>query len=428
MKVLDHKYSPVYFCGIVTMAYLSIYMFMLFTNKFGSDCISDECRYISFAENLLNGFYSPSAPNINLWSGPGFPIILMPLVSLHVDRSILILLNVLISIGVILVMFKTAILFLSQSKALIISLIWSLYYPHYQEIFTVLTEPFTTLLLISFAYFITKYVHNRKKLAGLYSGVIFGFLVLTKVIFSYVLILLLFILMVFYLFRLNRKLMGQLIYVWIIAFSITLPYQLYTYHLTGKIYYFANSGGSSLYFMTSPYLGEFGEWNNTTFTANCGFSAEVPCNAEKFKKNHSSFFEYLKKLDPISADEEFKKRSLQNIIAHPVKYLKNYINNFSRMLFNIPNSYFYQREQTILRILPNSFVFVFMVLGIIYSLIKYQRLPNSVLIIIIFVLSYLSIQLLVSSYPRHFNVIVPLILIWLAVLKETWIEGLRNIY
>jgi 4-amino-4-deoxy-L-arabinose transferase-like glycosyltransferase len=325
-------------------------------------------------------------------------------------------------------MFKTAILFLSQSKALIISLIWSLYYPHYQEIFTVLTEPFTTLLLISFAYFITKYVHNRKKLAGLYSGVIFGFLVLTKVIFSYFLILLLFILMVFYLFRLNRKLMGQLIYVWIIAFSITLPYQLYTYHLTGKIYYFANSGGSSLYFMTSPYLGEFGEWNNTTFTANCGFSAEVPCNAEKFKKNHSSFFEYLKKLDPISADEEFKKRSLQNIIAHPVKYLKNYINNFSRMLFNIPNSYFYQREQTILRIIPNSFIFVFMVLGIIYSLIKYQRLPNSVLIIIIFVLSYLSIQLLVSSYPRHFNVIVPLILIWLAVLKETWIEGLRNIY
>jgi hypothetical protein len=401
---------------------------MLYTNKISPDCIEDECRYISFAENLLNGFYSPPAPNINLWSGPGFPIILMPLVSLHAERSILILLNVLISIGVIVVMFKTAILFLSQSKALIISLIWSLYYPHYQEIFTVLTEPFTTLLLISFAYFITKYVHNRKKLAGLYSGVIFGFLVLTKVIFSYVLILLLFILMVFYLFRLNRKLMGQLIYVWIIAFSITLPYQLYTYHLTGKIYYFANSGGSSLYFMTSPYLGEFGEWNNTTFTANCGFSAEVPCNAEKFKKNHSSFFEYLKKLDPISADEEFKKRSLQNIIAHPVKYLKNYINNFSRMLFNIPNSYFYQREQTILRILPNSFVFVFMVLGIIYSLMKYQRLPNSVLIIIIFVLSYLSIQLLVSSYPRHFNVIVPLILIWLAVLKETWIEGLRNIY
>ena len=428
MKVLEHKYLPTYFFGIVTMVYISIYIFMLYTNRFSPDCIADECRYISFAENLLNGFYSPPSPNINLWSGPGFPILLMPLVSLHADRSMLILLNVFISIGVIIVMFKTAILFLSQSKALIVSLIWSLYYPHYQEIFTVLTEPFTTLLLISFTYFITKYVHNSRKIAGLFSGILLGYLVLTKVIFCYVLILLLFLLIVFYLFKLNRNLLKQLIFVWIIAFSITIPYQLYTYNLTGKIYYFANSGGSSLYFMTSPYLGEFGEWNNTTFTANCGFSVEVPCNAEKFKQNHSSFFEYLKKLDPIVADEEFKKRSIQNILAHPIKYLKNYINNFSRMLFNIPNSYFYQREQTILRIIPNSFVFVFMVLGIIYSLMNYKKLPNSVLIIIIFVLSYLSIQLLVSAYPRHFNVIVPLIFIWLAVVKETWIEGLRNVY
>ena len=179
--------------------------------------------------------------------------------------------------------------------------------------------------------------------------------------------------------------------------------------------------------MTSPYLGEFGDWNNSTLSANCGYVEEVPCNAEKFKQNHSRFFEYLKKLDPIAADEEFKKRSIQNILAHPIKYLKNYINNFSRMLFNIPQSYFYQREQTILRIIPNSFVFVFMVLGIIYSLLNYKKLPNSVLIIIIFVLSYLSIQLLVSAYPRHFNVIVPLIFIWLAVVEKTWVDSLKNV-
>lgn len=220
-------------------------------------------------------------------------------------------------------------------------------------------------------------------------------------IFCYVLILLLFFLFVFYLLKLNRSLLRQLILVWIIAFSVTIPYQLYTYILTGKFYYFANSGGSSLYFMTSSYSGEFGEWNNTTFTANCGIGEDVPCNAEKFKQNHSKFFDYLKKLDPIKADEELRKKSIENIKAYPIKYLKNYINNFSRMFFNILNSYVYQREQTILRIIPNSFVFVFMVLGINYSLINYQKLTNSVLIIIIFVLSYLSIQLLVSAYPRH---------------------------
>ena len=116
------------------MAYLSIYIVMLYTNRIAPDCIADECRYISLAENLLNGFYSPSAPNINLLSGPGFPIILVPLVSLHADRSILILLNVLISIEVIVVMFKTSILFLSKSKDLIISLIWSISYLQNQEL------------------------------------------------------------------------------------------------------------------------------------------------------------------------------------------------------------------------------------------------------------------------------------------------------
>lgn len=31
----------------------------------------DEGRYYTFAQNLLNGFYSPPAPNIDLWGGPG---------------------------------------------------------------------------------------------------------------------------------------------------------------------------------------------------------------------------------------------------------------------------------------------------------------------------------------------------------------------
>jgi len=174
MKVLNHKYFPIYFFGIVTLVYLFIYVVMLNTNRFSPDCISDECRYISFAENLLNGFYSPPFPNINLWSGPGFPIILMPFVSLHADRSLLILLNVLINIGVIIVLFKTAILFISQYNALIVTLFWIFYYLHYQEVFTVLTEPLTTLLLISFTYFITRYIQNRKIMDGLFSGLILG--------------------------------------------------------------------------------------------------------------------------------------------------------------------------------------------------------------------------------------------------------------
>ena len=39
----------------------------------------DEGRYVDYARNMLQGFYTP-ADAINLISGPGYPFILMPLV------------------------------------------------------------------------------------------------------------------------------------------------------------------------------------------------------------------------------------------------------------------------------------------------------------------------------------------------------------
>jgi hypothetical protein len=69
----------------------------------------------------------------------------------------------------------------------------------------------------------------------------------------------------------------------------------------------------------------------------------------------------------IKLGTKFPDKYNTNIITYADKtfsftkeQLQNYVNNFSRMLFNIPQSYFYQREQTIFRIIPNSFVFVFL--------------------------------------------------------------------
>ena len=43
----------------------------------------DESRYLMLANHLLNGFYSPPPPNIDLGNGPGYPIILIPFIALH---------------------------------------------------------------------------------------------------------------------------------------------------------------------------------------------------------------------------------------------------------------------------------------------------------------------------------------------------------
>jgi hypothetical protein len=46
----------------------------------------------------------------------------------------------------------------------------------------------------------------------------------------------------------------------LIAFAITLPWLIYTYDLTGRIFYWTSVGGNNLYWLTSPHKNEYGNW------------------------------------------------------------------------------------------------------------------------------------------------------------------------
>lgn len=413
------------FLGIHIL-YLGIFFGLLSTGGISLTCITDECRYINFSRNLLEGFYSPPAPEINLWSGPGYPIFLMPFVFFEASKASLVFVNVLLSLVAIILLYMTSRIFLSRKYSSAISLIWSLYYPYYQDIYAVLSEPLTVILVLSVVFFGSKHLIQKRLFFGILSGLFLCFLILTKVIFSYVLIIAMLISFLIYFKASIRTDAGRLVLILSTAFLVTLPYQYYTYNLTGKIYYFANSGGSALYFMASPHPGEFGDWNNPDFTANCGNAVDVPCNSEKFEKNHAHVFEGMKNLDPIESDDYLKNVALENIKNNPIKYMKNYLNNISRILFNIPNSYFYQREQTILRLFPNSFLLTFIVFAAWFTLTRYRRLPLPVLVAISFVALYLALQLLVSSYPRQLHVVLPVIMIWIGVVCNEWLRGLSG--
>jgi len=45
--------------------------------------IGDESRYLMFAENITRGYYSQPPPNISLWNGPGYPLLLVPFVLIN---------------------------------------------------------------------------------------------------------------------------------------------------------------------------------------------------------------------------------------------------------------------------------------------------------------------------------------------------------
>jgi hypothetical protein len=404
-------------------------LFILIILNFGSnELIGDEVRYFNFANNILAGFYSPPSPDINLWNGPGYPLFLTPFVWLQVPLIFLKLTNAFLQYFSIILLFKAVKKFTSKKYALIFSFSWAFYYISYQELYFLLTEPLTSFLCALIVFLISRI--NDSSYSSIKYHVLTGFsiglLALTKIIFGYVLISMIFIYIVNFYFYDNSKKIKKIIYMLSLAFLINIPYLVYTYNLTDKILYWGNSGGSSLYWMSTPIEGEFGEWNNHNFSVNCGHDPKIPCNASLFAINHSKDFEVINQLVGVAKDDKFKEFALRNIKKNPLKYLRNCISNVSRMFFGIPNSYFYQREQTILRILPNSVIFSVLIFCSVITAINFKTVRVEIKMVVGFIFLYLLFSTLVSAYPRQFYVIVPLLFFWFSyVISSSVVINLR---
>ena len=46
--------------------------------------MGDEPRYLEYAQNLLNGYFSAKG-KVDLWSGPGYPLFLAPFIKIGFD-------------------------------------------------------------------------------------------------------------------------------------------------------------------------------------------------------------------------------------------------------------------------------------------------------------------------------------------------------
>jgi hypothetical protein len=371
----------------------------------------DEGRYYEFAENIIKGFYSPPAPNINLWSGPGYPLFIAPFVFLDTPLIAIKLANAFLQYFSIVLLFLAIEKFSSRKYAFIFSFFWALYYISYQELPLMLTEPLTSFLSALVVFLISRRKDSEMKHL-IFIGVAIGYLSLTKIIFGYVLLIMLLFYSVLLVFRHSKfEARGSVIII-ITALIVNSPYLAYTYSLTGKVLYWGNSGGSSLYWMSTPIEGEFGEWNNGTFTANCGHDLTIPCNASLIAKNHQKDIDYISQLPVINQDDEFKRIAIDNIKKHPIKYIRNCLSNVSRMFFGIPNSYFYQREQTFARLLPNSIVLTLLFFCSIVTFFNYRNIKPEIAMVVSLTYLYIFLSTLVSAYPRQLYVIIPLLFFW----------------
>lgn len=361
----------------------------------------DESRYLMYANNLLNGHYSPRN-YIDLWNGPGYPIILMPFLKLKLPLLAAKLLNPLFLFGAILYFFQTLRLYMNDRSAIFFSYLLGLYPPFCRYIHFLLSEQIAVFLICGFTYHYCLVSRNNRFswIQMVITSLFLGYLALTKVFFGFVILSGIIIFMSLYVWQ-NSNVFKKIFLVYLFALLICIPYLYYTYSITGKIFYWGNAGGIGLYTMSSPYEDEFG-----------GLRTKNLYESE----NHIDLFNEFdkRKLTNIQIDDELKKQAIHNIVNNPAKYFKNWMANIGRLLFNYPFSYDHQKLSTYFYFISNMFLVVFCILCLYPSYVGSSLIPTEIYGICLFFLISFGGSSLVFAESRYFSPLVPLLMVWIS--------------
>ncbi|MGI9147659.1 MAG: hypothetical protein ACR2IK_14075 [Chloroflexota bacterium] len=294
----------------------------------------DEAAYLQLADNLTHGFFSPPG-QIHLWWGPGYPLVLAPFVALDVPVLAMRLLNAGFMLGASVFGFWTARLFMPRRIAIVAAVYLAVYVPAVVELPYLLTESLALLLASAWMYAFCRMQLPTPSgpatrgsggvLLGVISAALFAYLAVTKVFFGWVLVASLATSLALLALR-RRSAYGR----WAAAFGLALllccPYLLYTYSVTGRPLYWGTSGGLSLYWMSSPYPGELGDW----------FPIDAMKNDPRLAPNHAAVYARIQNLNELDRDDVLRAAAIENIASHPAKYAFNWIDNLGRLVLNFP--------------------------------------------------------------------------------------------
>ena len=160
----------------------------------------------------------------------------------------------------------------------------------------------------------------------------------------------------------------------------------------------------SLYWMSSPYKGDLGDWHS---------APHVFKNPELYE-NHLDFFQKLSPIDRIQQDDKFKKAAITQIKDNPKKYVFNWMANLGRLFFSYPFSHTPQKMTTFFYLVSNMFIVVISILCIYPSYVGRRIIPFEIWCLLAFFLISLGGTSLLSAYDRQFRPLVPFLVLWIA--------------
>ncbi|HEY0432416.1 MAG TPA: glycosyltransferase family 39 protein, partial [Chitinophagaceae bacterium] len=355
--------------------------------------IGDEFRYVAFAQNLLHGFYSPS-DEVDLACGPGYPLLLTPFYALHIPTIVIKLFNAGFQYLSIIFVFKSLRIVVSPRKAIFFSFYWACYYISFVTMPFILTETLTMFLVALLIFLLLRALNpaeTRGRKYTVLAGLCMGYIALTKVIFGYVIVCLL--LCSLFLWLLDRKNWNYRrgLVILAISFATTVPYLAYTYSVSGRMFYWSTLGGNNMYWMSSPYKNEYGNWfpdidarfdsmsvndrivEKRDFQNHLAESFYMPGGVDSIKAHHRADFAEVDKLKGVDKDDAYRDITMRNIRKAPWKYLQNCFSNIGRMLFDYPVSYLPQTPGLLFRLPANGILLVLVLFSIIPTLWNWRK-------------------------------------------------------
>ncbi len=375
----------------------------------------DEWRYLLYAQNLLEGHYSPRE-HVVLLNGPGYPLLLAPFVSYDWQEGAR-LLNAFLHAGVVL--YAWLLLYPALPIRWALGVVAALIaYPALREHLPLLyTEVFTAFLCAAWTFHAWNATKDRRHLGV--AGVLLGVLCLTRVNFGPATVGLGLVAGAVWFLRRNELARSYGLQA-AIALVLCVPYLAYTYSLTGRWFYWSSAGGNMFYWLTSPFPEEYGDWYHQGWvyqnellrshhqlihdrTTGLGANPKLPLLDQLF--NISS---------PESGDD-FMTQGLKNVREHPLKFAYNWCANVSRLFFDVPVTV---RGTPFWNVYTKSHLWLLPAAALLFQKARRTRtpFPSGAWPLALFTLLSFAVYSFVSSTARY---LIPIATIWV-LLGALW--------
>ena len=384
--------------------FLLYFFYILFFSQ--SETFGDEIRYVGYAENLLNGFYT-TRDTPNLINGPGYPLYLAAFLALKLPLLVPKLFNAVLFFLAVFFFYRTLRFFVPAKQATFFAYALGLYWPIIICTRWNLTESLAIFLLCSFMYVMARLQRLEKNSLAysLLAGIIIGYLALTRDIFSYVILAGLLLSVLYYLLFRDRR-AARWAGVLSIGFLMVVPYLAYTYSVTGRYFYFSSNGGEQLYWMSTKHEHEFGSF--------ILLDSVYERRRTTIHPGHVAFVDSIYAMPPVARNDVLMARAKENIMRNPKGYIKNVIANALRLISDGPESNRYQGWYTYKALFTNLLFLAPFLLSLYPAWVHRKSIPFELLSLCLFILIYLGGSVLVAAMVRYFALAVPFFLLWLA--------------